>query len=177
MDRKSPLEGREAGEDPAPLVEEVDDRRPHEQARRSDADATDASRGLSRREFLKAAAGTAVGVLVLSEAGLALRRLAPVSVANPLESYPDRDWEGVYRDQYRYDESFAYVCSPNDTHACRMRAFVRNGIVTRSEQNYDVDRYRDALGNRATAHWNPRGCPKGMTLHRRVYGPYRLRYP
>jgi len=177
MDRKSPLEAREAGEDPATLVEEVDDRRTHEQARRSDADATDASRGLSRREFLKAAAGTAVGVLVLSEAGLALRRLAPVSVANPLESYPDRDWEGVYRDQYRYDESFAYVCSPNDTHACRMRAFVRNGIVTRIEQNYDVDRYRDALGNRATAHWNPRGCPKGMTLHRRVYGPYRLRYP
>ena len=28
--------------------------------------------------------------------------------------------------------------------------FVRNGIVTRIEQNYDVDRYTDALGNKAT---------------------------
>ena len=132
---------------------------------------------VSRRDFLKVAGGTAAGVLVLGQAGLALRRLVPVSIANPLEAYPDRDWERVYRDQYRYDGSFAYVCSPNDTHACRMRAFVRNGIVTRIEQNYDVARYSDPFGNQATAHWNPRGCPKGMTLHRRVYGPYRLRYP
>jgi len=132
---------------------------------------------VSRRDFLKVAGGTAAGVLVLGQAGLALRKLAPVQVVNPLEAYPNRDWERVYRDEYRYDSSFAYVCSPNDTHACRMRAFVRNGVVTRIEQNYDSARVADALGNKATAHWNPRGCPKGMTLQRRVYGPYRLRYP
>ncbi len=132
---------------------------------------------VSRRDFLKVAGGTTVGVLALGRAGLALRRLTPVSVANPLDAYPDRGWEDVYRDQYRYDDSFAYVCSPNDTHACRMRAFVRNGVVTRIEQNYDGGRVGDALGNHDTQHWNPRGCPKGMTLHRRVYGPYRLRYP
>jgi nitrate reductase alpha subunit len=132
---------------------------------------------LSRRDFLKVAGGTAAGALVVGRTGLALRRFAPVGVANPLESYPDRDWESVYRDQYRYDDSFPYVCSPNDTHACRMRAFVRNGVVTRIEQNYDGGRVGDALGNRSSQHWNPRGCPKGMTMHRRVYGPYRLRYP
>ena len=132
---------------------------------------------INRRDFLKLTGGATAGVVALGKAGLALRQLAPVSVGNPLDTYPDRDWEGVYRDQYHYDRSFAYVCSPNDTHACRMRAFVRNGIVTRIEQNYDVHRYNDAFGNQATAHWNPRGCPKGMTLHRRVYGPYRLRYP
>jgi nitrate reductase alpha subunit len=132
---------------------------------------------ISRRGFLKVAGGTAVGVASLGQAGMALRRLAPVSVTNPLEEYPDRGWEGVYRDQYRYDSSFPYVCSPNDTHACRMRAFVRNGVVMRIEQNYDAGHITDALGNSTTAHWNPRGCPKGMTMQRRIYGPYRLRYP
>ena len=132
---------------------------------------------ISRRGFLKVAGGTAVGVASLGQAGMALRRLSAVSIANPLEDYPDRDWEQVYRDQYRYDSSFPYVCSPNDTHACRMRAFVRNGVVLRIEQNYDAGRIKDALGNSTTAHWNPRGCPKGMTMQRRIYGPYRLRYP
>jgi hypothetical protein len=96
---------------------------------------------------------------------------------NPLESYPNRDWEGVYRDQYSYDDSFTWVCSPNDTHACRLRSFVKNGVVLRTEQNYDADRIGDLYGNRATRAWNPRGCGKGYTMHRRVYGPYRLKYP
>ena len=131
---------------------------------------------ISRRRFLKAG-GAAAAVLALGRNGLALRLLAPVGIENPLEHYPARDWEQVYRDQYRYDGSFTFVCAPNDTHNCRMRAFVRNGVVARIEQNYDSDRIADALGNRATAHWNPRGCLKGMTLHRRVYGPFRLRHP
>ncbi len=132
---------------------------------------------VSRRDFLKVAGATGAGVAVLGQAGLALRRLSPVSIENPLAAYPDRDWERVYRDQYHYDSSFTYVCSPNDTHACRFRAFVRNGVVMRTEANYDVGRYADQLGNTATAAWHPRGCAKGHTLHRRVYGPYRLRYP
>ncbi len=131
----------------------------------------------SRRDFLKVAGATGAGVAVLGQAGLALRRLSPVSIDDPLAAYPDRDWERVYRDQYHYDSSFTYVCSPNDTHACRFRAFVRNGVVMRTEANYDVARYADQLGNTATAAWHPRGCAKGHTLHRRVYGPYRLRYP
>ena len=57
-------------------------------------------------------------------------------------------WERVYHDQYRYDSSFTWVCSPNDTHACRIRAFVRNGVVMRVEQNYDHQTYEDLYGNR-----------------------------
>jgi nitrate reductase alpha subunit len=60
---------------------------------------------------------------------------------------------------------------------CRLRAFVRNGVVVRSEQNYDHQRYTDLYGNSATPAWNPRGCPKGYTFQRRVYGPYRLKGP
>ena len=133
---------------------------------------------LTRRKFLAlGGAAVATGVIVGSSSSLALRRLQVISIANPLEDYPNRDWEKVYRDQYGYDDSFTWVCSPNDTHACRLRAFTRNGVVTRIEQNYDVDRYTDLLGNKATAHWNPRGCEKGLTMHRRVYGPYRLQHP
>ncbi|OGO47768.1 MAG: nitrate oxidoreductase subunit alpha [Chloroflexi bacterium RBG_16_64_32] len=132
----------------------------------------------SRRRFLKlGGAVVATGVILGSSSALALRRLQPISIANPLDDYPNRDWEKVYRDQYRYDDSFTFVCSPNDTHACRLRAFTRNGVVSRIEQNYDIASYTDLMGNKATAHWHPRGCSKGMTMHRRVYGPYRLQHP
>jgi nitrate reductase alpha subunit len=129
---------------------------------------------LTRRDFLKL---TGVSALALAASELRWQLLEPINVDNPLAAYPDRDWEKIYRDQYRYDSSFTYVCSPNDTHACRLRAFVRNGIILRSEQNYDVGQYADLYGNTATPHWNPRGCKKGQTFHRRVYGPHRLKGP
>jgi len=123
-----------------------------------------------RRDFLKTALTTGTSSLLAPR----LWAFEPVSVANPLGVYPSRDWEKVYRDQYRYDSTFTWVCAPNDTHMCRLRAFVRNGVILRSEQNYDHDRCGDLYGNTATKAWNPRGCPKGFTMHRRVYGPYRL---
>ncbi|MFQ5473654.1 MAG: nitrate oxidoreductase subunit alpha, partial [Dehalococcoidia bacterium] len=133
---------------------------------------------LSRRRFLKlGGAALATGAIVGSGTSLALRRFQVVSVTNPLEDYPNRDWETVYRDQYAYDDSFTFVCSPNDTHACRLRAFTRNGIVSRIEQNYDSGRLTGLDEVKATEHWNPRGCSKGLTMHRRVYGPYRLQHP
>ncbi len=131
-------------------------------------------RQFTRREFLITGTIGAVGAASLP----LLQHLQIIEKAdNPLESYPFRDWEQVYRDQYAYDSSFTFVCSPNDTHACRLRAFTRNGIIQRIEQNYDVDRYTDQLGNTASVKWHPRGCKKGQIFHRRVYGPYRLRFP
>ncbi len=129
---------------------------------------------LTRRDFLKLSGAAAITAAANE---ISWRLLQPISVDNPLAAYPDRDWEKIYRDQYRYDSSFTYVCSPNDTHACRLRAFVRNGIILRSEQNYDVGNYSDLYGNQATPHWHPRGCKKGQTFHRRVYGPHRLKGP
>ena len=73
--------------------------------------------------------------------------------------------------------TFDWVCSPNDTHACRVRAYVRNGIVTRMGSTYDYQDYADLSGNKATVNWNPRQCAKGYTFHRLIYGPYRLRHP
>lgn len=132
---------------------------------------------LSRRDFLKLSGLAALGTVAATSTPLGFQLLQPVNVVNPLADYPLRDWEKVYRDQYRYDSSFAFVCSPNDTHACRLRAFVRNGVIMRCETNYDVQDYGDLYGNKATAHWHPRGCKKGQTFHRRIYGPHRLRGP
>jgi len=128
---------------------------------------------ISRRRFLASCAGGGALLAVGPQAWA----FQPVSVDNPLGSYPDREWEKIYLDQYRYDSSFTWICAPNDTHMCRLRAYVRNGVMIRSEQNYDHDRYGDLYGNKATKAWNPRGCPKGYTMQRRIYGPYRLKGP
>jgi nitrate reductase alpha subunit len=130
---------------------------------------------LSRRRFIETCLSATGAALVAS--GPQAWAFTPVSVENPLGIYPDREWEKVYLDQYRYDSTFTWVCAPNDTHMCRLRAFVRNGVMLRSEQNYDHDRCGDLYGNKATKAWNPRGCPKGYTMQRRVYGPYRLKGP
>ncbi len=129
---------------------------------------------VTRRNFLES---LLAGGGTLLASGPQAWAFKPVSVANPLGSYPDRDWEKVYLDQYKYDSTFTWVCAPNDTHMCRLRAFVRNGVMLRSEQNYDHDRIGDLYGNKATKAWNPRGCPKGFTMQRRIYGPYRLKGP
>jgi nitrate reductase alpha subunit len=131
---------------------------------------------IPRREFLRWL-GMGTGVAV-ADLGVPLRLLAAVNPAqNPLAGAVARDWEQIYRDQYKYDSTFDWVCSPNDTHACRVRAYVRNGIVTRLGSTYDYQDYADLYGNKATANWNPRQCAKGYTFHRVLYGPYRLRHP
>lgn len=129
--------------------------------------------GLSRRNFL-GVLGVSAGV---GMAGLPISLLHADDGVNPLTGEMTRDWEKIYRDQYRYDSQFDWVCSPNDTHACRVRAYLRNGVVTRLGSTYDYQDYADLYGNKATVNWNPRQCAKGYTFHRVIYGPYRLRYP
>lgn len=144
--------------------------------RQSDGNGSDRDRGgVSRRAFLAALGSSGVAAFGWNPAFSAFAALN--EQLNPLEQYPDRQWERIYRDQYAYDRSFTWVCAPNDTHMCRLRAYVRNGVIVRSEQNYDHDRCGDLYGYTATKAWNPRGCLKGYTFHRRVYGPYRLKGP
>ena len=131
---------------------------------------------MPRRHFLRwVGVGTGGALIGMS---IAYRLLRPtVENSNPLTGSVAREWEKIYHDQYRYDSWFDWVCSPNDTHACRIRAYVRNGIVIRSGATYDTQDYSDLYGNHATNNWNPRQCAKGYTFHRVLYGPYRLRHP
>lgn len=106
------------------------------------------SAALNRRRFLGL---MGIGAAWAMTPVKMLHALAPIAgIQNPLDYYPNRDWEKIYLDQYRYDRSFTWVCAPNDTHMCRLRGFVRNGVLIRSEQNYDHSRYGDLYGNRLT---------------------------
>tara|TARA_B100000315_G_scaffold62061_1_gene56344 strand:- start:4320 stop:7844 length:3525 start_codon:yes stop_codon:yes gene_type:complete len=132
--------------------------------------------GFNRRRFLQLLTVSTTAAVVNPLNVLGAQDVI-VDVENPLKHYPNRGWEKDYLDQYHYDRTFTWICAPNDTHMCRMRAFVRNGIMIRSEQNYDHDRCGDLYGNKTSKSWNPRGCLKGFTFQRRVYGPYRLGGP
>ncbi|MBT6981867.1 MAG: molybdopterin-dependent oxidoreductase, partial [Candidatus Marinimicrobia bacterium] len=134
--------------------------------------------GISRRDFLKAGtAGLGAAGLLWSMPGSMYFLKGIPDIENPLTHYPNRGWEKVYRNQYKFDDSFTFICSPNCTHECRLRGFKRNGVMIRTEQNYDSHKIKDIYGNQCTHAWNPRGCSNGFTFHRRIYGSYRLKYP
>src|SRR5262245_290692 len=133
---------------------------------------------LDRRSLLSiAAAGASLSMAAHAPLFWLASLAAQQGMPNPLATYPARDWEKVYRDQYRYDSHFSWVCSPNDTHACRVNAYLRNGVIIRMGSLYEAQDYADLYGNKATNNWNPRQCAKGYTFHRVVYAPYRLKYP
>ncbi len=128
----------------------------------------------TRREALKYM-GTVFGAALL---GGKTTLLSPLdTIGNLLGFYPSRGWEKVYRDQYSYDSTFNFLCVPNDTHNCRLTAFVRDGVALRIEQAYDMGGVGDLYGNKVSAGWAPRGCLKGYTLVQRVYGPHRHKFP
>ena len=131
---------------------------------------------LSRRDFIRRSGMVGAGVAAIQM--LPLRYLqAQEAIPNPLAHYPNRDWEKIYRNQYAYDSSFSWVCAPNDTHNCRVTAHVRNGVIVRMGEQFDVGTYADLYGNKASWNWGNRHCAKGYTFHRVIYGPYRLKHP
>ncbi len=130
---------------------------------------------LTRRRFLEAVGALGFGAL-LGSAGKAFG-LGVTRVDNPLAVYPDRDWERAYRDLWKTDSSFVFLCAPNDTHNCLLRAHVRNGVVVRIGPTFGYGQATDLYGNRASARWDPRCCQKGLALTRRFYGDRRVRRP
>ncbi|HND10630.1 MAG TPA: molybdopterin-dependent oxidoreductase, partial [Pseudomonadota bacterium] len=132
----------------------------------------------SRRSFLAALGGTAgVAAATASKKGWAFNFLEPVSVDNPLKSYPNRGWERIYRDLYAYDSTFTFTCAPNDTHNCILRAYVRSGTIVRIGPTFGYGEAVDLTGMKSSHRWDPRCCQKGLALVRRFYGDRRCRYP
>jgi nitrate reductase alpha subunit len=123
-----------------------------------------------RRDFLRmvAAAGLA-GFVETTRAAWGLD-----GVSNPLAAYPDRGWERVYRDLWKYDSKFTFLCAPNDTHNCLLNAYVRQGVVTRIGPTMRYGEAADLAGNTTTNRWDPRVCQKGLALTRRFYGDRRI---
>lgn len=130
---------------------------------------------ISRREFFKYA-GTGAMAILASEPLFAL--LKPiVSVDNPLDYYPSRGWEKIYRDMASYDDWFTFLCAPNDTHNCLLKTYVKNGVGVYLGPSYGYGDATDIYGNKTSHRWDPRCCNKGLALIRRIYGPRRVKYP
>ncbi len=129
---------------------------------------------IGRRSFLKLA-GTVGFAVIANDVFAATKFLKPVSVDNPLSSYPDRNWEKVYRNMYKADSDFVFLCVPNDTHNCLLRAYVKNDTVVRIGPSYGFGEAKDQLGNKASHRWDPRCCNKGLVLQRRLYSDRRVK--
>jgi nitrate reductase alpha subunit len=134
---------------------------------------------LSRRDFLSLVPSAAVAgaiIAALPEDILALEYIEPIDPnINPLETYPNRGWENVYRDIYTPDSSFHYLCAPNDTHGCLLRASVKNGVVIYADPSFGYGKATDLYGNRASARWDPRACISGLSYVRRFYSERRIK--
>lgn len=131
---------------------------------------------ITRKQFLKISAASIAG-LALSKPLLASLKFIPVEIDDPLAYYPERDWERIYRDQFNYDSHFHFLCGPNDTHNCLLRAYVKNDVVTRIGPSYGYGKAKDIYGNQTSHRWDPRVCQKGLAMLRRVYGPRRVKHP
>ncbi|ELY91880.1 molybdopterin oxidoreductase [Natrialba hulunbeirensis JCM 10989] len=146
----------------------------------ADADA-DSDLSLTRRELGAAAAGVA------GASGLGLlgyRRLtrggeaeAADETMNPLEEYPNQEWEAHYRDVWEPDDSYMLTCTPNDTHNCYLEASVKNGQITRLGPSMNYGEATDLDGNQATQRWDPRVCNKGLAMIERFYSERRVKDP
>src|SRR3990170_1304176 len=130
---------------------------------------------ITRRNFIKISAAT-ISALGMSNPVLAAFKFIP-EIDNPLDFYPDRDWEKIYRDQFKYDSTVHFLCAPNDTHNCLLRGFVKNDIITRIGPSYGYGKAEDVYGNKASHRWDPRLCQKGLVMVRKIYGPRRVKYP
>jgi nitrate reductase alpha subunit len=129
----------------------------------------------SRRDFLKMMSAAGFGVVASEKAAFAqFAHLQPVAVDNPLAAYPSRGWERMYRDIFRTDGKFTFLCCPNDTHNCLLHAFVKNDVVVRIEPTYGYGKATDLYGNASSHRWDPRCCQKGLVLARRFYGDRRV---
>ncbi len=132
--------------------------------------------GFTRRDFLRTAS-VATGTLAAGGL-LSLSVLRPArAVGNPLEYYPDRGWEHHYRDIYAYDDSYIFMCTPNCTHNCYLRAYVKNGVVTRCGPTQQYHQGTDVYKTRASQRWDPRHCNKGLAIMRRFNGDRRVKGP
>jgi nitrate reductase alpha subunit len=151
----------------------------HEQGT-SPAQRTESSQHLSRRQLLAAGPAALLGVMAGRGGAQALAgQLSVLSVIepipNPLMAYPRRDWERVYRDLYTPDSTYHYLCAPNDTHGCLLKASVKNGVAVYADPSFGYHKTTDVYGTAASNRWDPRACVSGLAYVRRMYSDRRVK--
>jgi nitrate reductase alpha subunit len=142
-------------------------------AAESTPDATANGLDTARRDFLKGlGAAAAVGAtgLSLGQDGTAMTDLEIVD--DPIGSYPYRDWEDLYREEWDWDSKARSTHSVNCTGSCSWQVYVRNGQVWREEQAGDYPNFDESLPDP-----NPRGCQKGACYSDYVNADHRITEP
>ncbi|MBW2262705.1 MAG: molybdopterin-dependent oxidoreductase, partial [Deltaproteobacteria bacterium] len=131
----------------------------------------DEKKGLSRRQMLRSLGGLGLAALMPACRNGKLSEF-DVTNSDPLEDYPYRGWESLYREQFTFDSVGRSTHSANCTGSCSWRVYVKDGIMVREEQAADYPKINDELPD-----YNPRGCQKGACYVEYVYGAQRLRHP
>src|SRR5690348_15230092 len=106
---------------------------------------------LGRREFFEMVGAAGFGALL----GATRDAWGLEQITNPLAVYPERGWERAYRDLWKYDSTFTFTCAPNDTHECLLKAYVRQGVITRIGPTMRYGEAADLSGNRTSHRWDP----------------------
>ncbi|MBL8793627.1 MAG: molybdopterin-dependent oxidoreductase, partial [Planctomycetia bacterium] len=132
---------------------------------------------ISRRGFLGLVSSGGTAALLASLPGCARKpAVAPglleTTEFDPLDIYPFRGWESLYREQFKWDKVVRSTHSANCTGSCSWMVYVKDGVMVREEQASDYPRINADLPD-----YNPRGCQKGACFVEYVYGAQRLKYP
>jgi complex iron-sulfur molybdoenzyme family reductase subunit alpha len=133
------------------------------------------SRQLTRRGFLGLLGGGAA-MLLTGLPGCTRRPESGVppdgAEFDPLDTYPYRTWEDLYRGEFTWDKIVRSTHSANCTGSCSWNVYVKDGVMVREEQASDYPRISPDLPD-----YNPRGCQKGACFVEYVYGAQRLKFP
>ncbi|HKJ58108.1 MAG TPA: molybdopterin-dependent oxidoreductase, partial [Halobacteriales archaeon] len=128
-----------------------------------------------RRGFLK---GVGLASALGLSGGAAADTLTQMSGLQVVEgsdyvgSYPYRDWEDFYREQWDWDSVSRSTHGVNCTGSCSWDVYVKNGQVWREEQSADYPRFDETIPDP-----NPRGCQKGACYTDYVNADQRIKYP
>jgi len=128
--------------------------------------------GFTRREFLRAG-GAAALTLRLANLALAAEPGPGGQPAAPPGLPPYRDWEDLYRQEWRWDRIVRGTHTmTNCVSGCAWDLYVKDGVVWREEQKASYTASTTGLPD-----FNPRGCQKGACGAWLMYSPSRVRYP
>lgn len=129
---------------------------------------------LTRRGFLALLGGGGAATLIGLSGCPRGGDSGPLEITDfdPLDKYPYRGWESLYRDQFTWDKVVRSTHSANCTGSCSWMVYVKDGVMVREEQASDYPRINDDLPD-----YNPRGCQKGACFVEYVYGAQRLKKP
>ncbi|HIP65428.1 MAG TPA: twin-arginine translocation signal domain-containing protein [Pyrodictium sp.] len=129
---------------------------------------------VTRREFLKAvSAGVALTVLA-SVAKSVEKGKAVLSFFNAArERRIAQNVVSYWGSMISYDRIARSTCAGNCTQACGWLAYIRGKTIIGLQQAADYDAYDKVMGK----YYNPRGCARGASFVRYIYGPMRILFP